>query len=266
MQKFYTEDFLTKRQIPNKGVLPQYYVEGNHEAIIPPETFELVQLELERRKSKSGHYSGVDIFASRIVCGECGAYYGSKTWHSNQVKYRRVIYRCNQKYGGEKHCSTPHITEEQLTQGFVAALNKLISKRDDIIAGVMESAEILYDTSVLEAEKKRLWDEMCVLAEMVQAAISENAHVALDQTEYQKRYDDLATRYDGVKAEHDRVAGQIANMISTKTTAQQFISTLRGLPQKVTVFNPETWGKLLDHATVYVDDSIRFTFRNGIEI
>ena len=51
MQKFYTEDFLTKRQIPNKGVLPQYYVEGNHEAIIPPETFELVQLELERRKS-----------------------------------------------------------------------------------------------------------------------------------------------------------------------------------------------------------------------
>ena len=266
MQKFYTEDFLTKRQIPNKGVLPQYYVEGNHDAIIPPETFELVQLELERRKSKGGRYSGVDIFASRIVCGECGAYYGSKIWHSNQAKYRRVIYRCNQKYGGDKLCSTPHVTEEQLKQGFVAALNKLISKRDDIIAGLTEGAETLYDTSALETEKKRLWDEMCVLAEMVQAAINENAHVALDQKEYQNRYDELASRYDSVKAEHDKVAGQIATLVSTKTAAQQFISTLHGLQQRVTAFTPETWGKLLDHATVYADGTIRFTFRNGIEI
>ena len=107
---------------------------------------------------------------------------------------------------------------------------------------------------------------MRVLAEMVQAAINENSHVALDQTEYQKRYDDLATRYDGVKTEHDKAAGQIADMTSTKTAAQQFVSTLPGLPQKVTAFNPETWGKLLDHGTVYADGSIRFTFRNGIQI
>ncbi|MBO5568463.1 MAG: hypothetical protein J6A79_05975 [Clostridia bacterium] len=55
-------------------------------------------------------------------------------------------------------------------------------------------------------------------------------------------------------------------MVSTKTAAQQFVSTLHGLPQKVTAFNPETWGKLLDHATAYANGSIRFTFRNGIEI
>jgi hypothetical protein len=34
----------------------------------------------------------------------------------------------------------------------------------------------------------------------------------------------------------------------------------------VTRFNPETWGKLLDHVTVYTDGSIRFTVRNGMEI
>ena len=113
-----------------------------------------------------------------------------------------------------------HVTEEQLKQGFVAALNKLISKRDDIIVGLTEGAEILYDTTALETEKKRLWDEMCVLAEMMQAAINENTHVALDQKEYQKRYDELASRYDRVKAEHDKVAGQIATLISAKTAAQ----------------------------------------------
>ena len=266
LQKFYTEDFLTKKQLPNKGILPQYYVEGNHEAIIPPETFELVQLELDRRKAKNGRYSGVDMFASRIVCGECGGYYGSKVWHSNQAKYRRVIYRCNQKYSGEKHCSTPHVTEEQIKQSFIEALNLLIAKRNDIIAGLMVDAEILYNTTALEAEKKRLWDETCVLAEMVQAAINENAHVALDQTEYQKKYNDLASRYDSTKAEHDQVAARISALISTKTAVRDFINTLRGLPDKITEFSPETWGKLLDHATVYKANDIRFTFRNGIEI
>ena len=90
--------------------------------------------------------------------------------------------------------------------------------------------------------------------------------LSVDQKEYQNRYDELASRYDGVKAEHDKVAGQIATLVSTKTAAQQFISTLHELPQKVPKFNPETWGKLLDHATVYTDGSIRFTFRNGIQI
>ena len=79
-------------------------------------------------------------------------------------------------------------------------------------------------------------------------------------------FNDLAARYDGVKAEHDKVTGKIATLISTKTAAQQFIGTLRSLPEKATAFNPETWGKLLDHATVYADGTIRFTFRNGIEI
>ena len=39
MQKYYTEDFLTKKQVANKGVLPQYYVEGNHECCSYVNTF-----------------------------------------------------------------------------------------------------------------------------------------------------------------------------------------------------------------------------------
>ncbi len=115
MQKCYTADFLTKKQVVNRGELMQYYVEGNHEAIIPPETFDLVQQELQRRHRKTGRYSGVDIFASRIVCGECGSCYGAKVWHSN-TKYRRVIYQCNHKYHADKPCSTPHMSEEEIQQ------------------------------------------------------------------------------------------------------------------------------------------------------
>ncbi len=39
LQKVFTTDFLSKKKKKNEGEVPQYYVEGNHEAIISPEVF-----------------------------------------------------------------------------------------------------------------------------------------------------------------------------------------------------------------------------------
>lgn len=51
LQKTVTTDFLTKKRVKNTGVLPQYYVEDDHEAIIPKELFMQVQEELVRRRN-----------------------------------------------------------------------------------------------------------------------------------------------------------------------------------------------------------------------
>lgn len=50
LQKIYTTDFLNKTRVKNNGIVPQYYVEGNHEAIIPKDIFLRVQEELVRRR------------------------------------------------------------------------------------------------------------------------------------------------------------------------------------------------------------------------
>ena len=49
LQKTFIQDPISKKKKMNKGELPQYYVAGNHEAIIEPETFDEVQRELQRR-------------------------------------------------------------------------------------------------------------------------------------------------------------------------------------------------------------------------
>jgi site-specific DNA recombinase len=49
LQKTYTVDFMTKKKVINKGIVPQYYVEDDHEPIIPKELFYRVQEELARR-------------------------------------------------------------------------------------------------------------------------------------------------------------------------------------------------------------------------
>lgn len=49
LQKTYTVDFLSKNRVKNNGIVPQYYVEGSHEAIIPRDLYMQVQEEMVRR-------------------------------------------------------------------------------------------------------------------------------------------------------------------------------------------------------------------------
>lgn len=264
LQKSYTVDFLTKKKKVNEGEIPQYYVEGNHEAIIQPEIFELVQQELERRKNSRGRHSGVHLFSSKIKCGQCGEWYGSKVWHSNS-KYRRVIWQCNHKYDGEEKCSTPHLTEDEIKTMFVSAVNKLISNKDAVLAPLRASLDIAFDTSALEAETEELQSEIMVTSDLIQKCICENAHVALDQTEYQKRYDGLTARFDSAKAQLEEIDSAIADKKSRRATIEAFMDTLAqaDLMEK---FDPALWCGLVDFVTVYSKDDVRFTFRNGMEI
>lgn len=52
LQKTYTVDFLNKKRSKNNGDIPQYYVEDDHEAIIPKELFMKAQEEMARRGSQ----------------------------------------------------------------------------------------------------------------------------------------------------------------------------------------------------------------------
>lgn len=251
--------------MPNNGVLPQYYVEGDHEAIIPPETFELVQQEMLRRNNRDNRYSGVDIFASRIVCGECGSYYGAKVWHSNS-KYRRIIYRCNHKYHDGKTCSTPNLTEDEIKSSFVAAVNKLIANKGEVIANLEAMSQTLFGTEVLECAREKLSAEMDLLQNMIQAAIAENAHIALDQAAYQKRFDKMREKYEDAKRQHDDIKQQIADKTSARVAASRFIGTLKKMDGLITEFDPSLWGSLLDHVAVYSKEDMRYTFKDGTEI
>lgn len=151
---------------------------GNHEA-----TFDLVQAEIERRRSGK-RYSGVTIFGSKIKCGECWHWFGTKVWHSTD-RYRRVVYQCNHKFDGK--CSTPYLVEEEIKLAFVKAVGKLMDGKDVRLENLWLVRERICETAELEAESQRLMGEMQMLADMVQTAIGENSLIAQDQEKYQKR-------------------------------------------------------------------------------
>ena len=264
LQKSYTVDFLTKKKKVNEGEIPQYYVEGNHEAIIQPEVFELVQRELARRKGSTGKPSGVHIYSNKIKCGQCDSWYGSKVWHS-KTKYRKCVWRCNRKFDNERHCTTPHFTEAEIQAMFIVVVNQLISQKESIIAALEVSLETAFDTTALEVELTEVQGAIMVVSDRIQSCIYENAHVALDQEEYQKRYGALSDRFDKAKARFEEIEDAIGSKQSRRAAIETFLNNLRDA-NIVDNFEVSLWCGLLDFVTVYSRDNVVFTFRNGTEI
>ena len=138
----------TKKKV-NEGEIQQYYLEGSHPAIISPELFDLVQIEFEKRKGQKRSTAG--IFASKLICGDCGHFYGNKVWHSNS-KYRRTVWQCNSKFRNTEKCKTPHLDEEKLKGIFVEVFNSMIEDREEIIQTLTDIIKDLTDTTKLDAK------------------------------------------------------------------------------------------------------------------
>ena len=265
LQKSYTVDFLTKKTKVNEGEIPQYYVEDNHEAIIDPEVFEMVQREMAKRGKGKKYHSGVHAFSTKIKCGECGSWYGSKVWHSNS-KYRKTIWQCNHKFDGDCRCQTPHLTDEEIQLHFLSAANKLLATKAAVIANGREMQALLFNTTELEAEQAQLLEETQVVSDMVQQAIQENARTALNQTEYQKRYDSLVQRFDRAKTRLEEVTAEIQEKQTASANMGTFLNAFEQMPDALVEFPLESWYSMVDFATVYSINDIRFTFKNGQEI
>lgn len=265
LQKVYTVDFLSKKKKVNEGEVPQYYVEHNHDAIIEPAIFEAVQKQMAVRQTGKNRQSSVGIFSGKIKCGDCGSWYGSKVWHSNS-KYRRVIWQCNHKFSGGEKCETPHLDEETVKELFIKAVNILTTEKEEIIANFQAIKEQLFDTRELECERSRLQEEVNVVAELIQQCVRENAHVALDQEEYQTRYRGLGERFDGTKARLDEVERGIKEKQAQKEKIELFLEELKRQEDVVTEFDENQWYSLVDFVTVFNKEDIRFTFKDGTEI
>ena len=266
LQKEFTVDYLEKKTKKNEGEVPQYYVEGNHEAIIEPSVFDLVQTELAKRSKKSeARYSGVSIFSNKIKCAECGSWYGSKVWHSND-KYRRVIYRCNHKFDGNRKCETPHVTEEEIIAAFIKAMNTVITEREEIIGNIKLIRQTICDTADLTEEQDKLCSEMEIVVELTQSCVAENARTAQNQEEYQKRYDGLVERYEKVKSRYDAIAEAIEEKQAHYEKLGIFIQTLEEHGEPIAEFDAGMWGSMVDFITVDKDKNMTVTFKDEAKV
>ena len=264
LQKTYCTDYIKKTFVVNDGSeIPKYYAQNSHPAIVSAEVFDLTQIELEWRRSLKGSYSGKSCFASRIVCGDCGAFYGSKVWHSTD-EYRRTIWRCNNKYGGDAKCSTPHVTQEELEKAFVDVMQKVITKKDAIFAVCREVLDEVLDTSELDRSATRLQDQALGMAERVRKLVEENARVRRDQEEYQREYEALVAEHEKLSQQIQDVEAQKRDKADRRRKIEVFLCMLEEQTECLG-FDPYTFVALVDRVVVGQGRKLEFIFRNGMK-
>ncbi len=85
LQKEYIVDPITKRSKKNRGELPMYFVENNHEPIISKELFDMVQEKIAFKR-ELGVFGNESIktypFTTKIQCAHCKCNFRRKTANS----------------------------------------------------------------------------------------------------------------------------------------------------------------------------------------
>ena len=262
LQKSYVADFLTKRQVTNEGEVPQYYVTGNHEAIINPAVWDFVQAELASIKKGRRSASRQRTFSGKIRCGQCGSWYGSKTWHAGS-KYEKRVWRYNNKYAGAQPCATPQLTDQQIQGAFLDAVQQILADQEhgeDLL-----EAELLaeLDTPDLHLEADQISAQAATVAEAIEKLIATNARVPQNQADYQQRFDKLSAEHTALLEQHEMLLTEITDRQNRVAAYEHYKLSVAELDPNHVEFTPYLWHTLTDHAEVGVDDTIAFAFRDG---
>lgn len=112
LQKSFVENHITKRKMVNRGQLPQYLVEDDHEAIISKSDFAMVQDEIKRRAKKYAHApaSKPCDLTGKIICEQCGGHYRRKKLRSG-----KIVWICSTfNRLGKAHCASQQIPDSIL--------------------------------------------------------------------------------------------------------------------------------------------------------
>jgi hypothetical protein len=138
LQKSFKSDFLSKKQQKNRGEVPQYYVSGEHDPIIDPQLFDMVQDLRGRRKEHS--FTGMHPWSSKLICGKCGRPFRIKTRHGH------ACWECRDSYRKVDPCKSAFIYEEarrMLVNEFAVEVLRpgVIDKLKEIVGRVVADPE-----------------------------------------------------------------------------------------------------------------------------
>ena len=264
LQKKFTVDFLQKKMKKNEGEVPQYYVEGHHDPIISPDEFEIIQAEIKKRAELGKKYSAASIFSSKILCGDCGRFYGSKVWHSTD-KYRKTVWQCNNKFKGTK-CTTPHLDENVIKNAFIKACNLVLNNRDEVISNCNILLDILKDTSKIDKKIKRINKELQTISIEISDLINKNSTKPLSQSEFYKAYNALTQKYEKKDNLKSKLLSKKQDIKYRISEIKLYIKKLQNSDNVISEWDDMLWVLLIDKVTVFHNEKMTFLFKDGTEI
>ena len=279
-QKTYTIDFLTKKRVKNKGIVPQYYIEDDHEAIIPKELYYQVQEEKARRASLSktaaarrakqekekekSKYSSKFALTDIMVCKECGQPYRRQIW--SKYGQKSAVWRCeNRLKNGTKNCKhSPTFKEDVLHEAIMTAINNVVENRGEFVGAFRENVIRVigsYSTKNVPTEYdgqiEKLQGEMLAL-------IEENAKQGSITEDFDEQYHRIAEQISDLKQKKLELVREQKMAENFQQRLDDMDACLKKTTCEVREFDNDLVRRLLQSIKAVKDDLIEIQFKSGI--
>lgn len=263
LQKTYTVDVLTKKRVNNNGIVPQYYVENNHEAIIPRELFMQVQEELQRRANlrtgnanckKKRVYSSKYALSTIVFCGKCGDLYRRVAWNSKERGQSYVNWRCaNRIENGPSICDADTISERELQNAVVRAINKTLGGKDIMLEKLKKNVE-----SVLLEDK-------CITTEYIDSRLIELQEELVKAVGNQDKIDKIAEEIDDLHSKKSALLLKAAERDTLMDRIEEMRTFLEQQTSRITEYDEQLVRRMIEKIIVF-PDKLEFTFKSGTSI
>ena len=257
LQKTYTIDFLNKKRGKNNGTLPQYYIEDDHEAIIPKDLFLRVQEEMARRSSErdmNGRrrgFSANHAFSHMVICECCGENFRRLHWNNRGKK--TIVWRCKTRLEDKTRCTARTVREDALQEAFVDAINEMLGNSDEYLKKLKSNLKTAINLANPQSAE--------ALAERMRQLQQE----LIDRTETGMNYDDLAEEILHLREVQEQTVMDDAAKASHRERIQELFNFINSKPRIITEFDEALVKKLLEKVTVY-DDYLEFRFKSGVTV
>lgn len=276
LQKTYTVDFLTKKRIKNTGIVAQYYIEDNHEAIIPKELYYRVQEEKARRaslnksaatrraKKEKSKFSSKYALSDIMICRECGKPYRRQVWSKDGLK--SAVWRCeNRLKNGTKYCKhSPTLKEEVLNEAVMTAINSVVENEGDFVGAFRENVIRVignYSTKSVPTEYDEKIDKL--QSEML-ALIEENAKKGIVTEDFDEQYQKISEKIKTLKRLKLNAVREQKKAENFEQRVSAVDTCLKKTTYEVREFDDDLVRRLLQTIRVINEDTLEIQFKSGI--
>ena len=259
LQKTYTTDFLNKTRVKNNGIVPQYYVEGNHEAIIPKDIFLRVQEELVRRRvvktsdnGKKRSYSCNRCFAQIVICGECGEMFRRIHWNNRGCK--SIVWRCLSRLestGEECHART--VNETVLENVVVQAINTLLGDKST------------YQVQLQQNIAKVIRSAQQNTADGIDERLQELQKELLKKANNKEAYDEIADEIFKLREQREKCTIDTAARDAQIVHINKLQDFIKQQPAHLEAFDEALVKRWLERITVW-DDHFTVKLKSGLKM
>lgn len=259
LQKTYTVDVLTKKRVKNNGIVPQYYVENSHEAIIPRDLYMQVQEEMLRRVNlhsgadrKKRVYSSKYALSSIVYCPKCGDIYRRIAWN-NRGK-RSFVWRCVTRVEhGPECCDAPTVGETELQEAVIKAINIALGGKDDMLVALEQNI-----ASVLALEDEGSMESINAKLEKLQKELLKRANAKED-------YNDLADEIDHLRELKQNAMAENAEREGLKQRIAKMQEFLAEQTEKIEEYDESLVRRMIEKVTVY-EEKFMVEFKSGTSV